>query len=181
MNKVEHPIQSFSSLLKSLILAVFLALVILITAVLPAEYGIDLTGAGKMLGLTALAEPSTVEPVQSGITSCVDTVPLRKDVVKLKVPANNGLEYKFHLEKGVSLEYSWRTSGLPIYFDFHGEPQGDTTGYFKSYKESSLSKDSGSKEMPFTGSHGWYWKNESDSPVTVYLETKGEYQVIGLR
>jgi len=180
MNKIGHPIQPLSSLIKALALASILAIVILITVVLPAEYGIDPTGFGKAMGLTVLAAPDE-KTVKSTMAACEDTESQREDAVKLLLPAYSGLEYKFFLKKGATLEYSWKTDGQSVYFDFHGEPQGDTTGYFKSYKESSLSADSGSKDMPFVGSHGWYWKNESKSPVTVYLETKGQYQVIGLR
>lgn len=180
MNKIEHPIQSLASLIKALIAALFLAVVILITAVLPAEYGIDLTGFGKVMGLTALAPEAEVAE-KPAITSCDTDVALRSDSVKITVPANSGLEYKLHIEKDAVLTYSWKTDGAALYFDFHGEPQGDTTGYFKSFKETIGSKDGGSLTVPFTGSHGWYWKNESASPVTVMLEIKGAYQVIGLK
>lgn len=43
-------------LLRSTILAGVVALVILLTAVLPAEYGFDPTGAGRILGLTQMGE-----------------------------------------------------------------------------------------------------------------------------
>ena len=55
MNEIEHPIQSTKTLLKASFGALVLAIVILVLAVLPAEYGIDPTGVGKSLGLTALA------------------------------------------------------------------------------------------------------------------------------
>jgi hypothetical protein len=180
MNKIEHPIQSLASLVKALIAAVILAAIILITAVLPAEYGIDPTGLGKAMGLTVLAEPAE-KPDTLMAGSCDEGASFQEDSVELVVPAHSGIEFKFHIEKGNSLEYSWKTDGASVYFDFHGEPQGDTTGYFKSYKETIADSDKGSKSVPFTGSHGWYWKNESESAVKVYLETKGKYQVIGLR
>lgn len=180
MDKIEHPIQSLSSLIKALAFASILAIVILITAVLPAEYGIDPLGLGKKMGLTALAAPAE-ETNKAIMADCEGAGSIREDVVKLLVPAHSGLEYKFYLEKNAALTYSWKTDAGQMYFDFHGEPKGDTTGYFKSYKEETSSQDEGSKNMPFAGSHGWYWKNESNSSITVYLETKGEYQVIGLR
>ena len=42
---------SSASLLRSTILAILGAAAILVTVVLPADYGIDPTGAGRMLGL----------------------------------------------------------------------------------------------------------------------------------
>jgi len=180
MNKIEHPIQSLKSLVKALLVALFWAVVILITMVLPAEYGIDPTGFGKAMGLTALA-PETDLIEKPSITSCDADVALRDDSIIITVPAKSGLEYKLHMEKGAVLTYSWMTDGGALFFDFHGEPQGDTTGYFKSFKETTGNKDGGSLSIPFTGSHGWYWKNESELPITVSLETQGAYQVLGLR
>jgi hypothetical protein len=43
---------SSRQLFRSTILAVLSAIIILITIVLPSEYGIDPTGAGRALGLT---------------------------------------------------------------------------------------------------------------------------------
>jgi hypothetical protein len=39
----------------------------------------------------------------------------------------------------------------------------------------------GSFTSPFDGSHGWYWKNNSDKPVAVQLIVEGRYEVIGLK
>lgn len=43
-------------LLRSTLLAIVAAAVLLVTTVLPAEYGIDLTGIGRVLGLTQMGE-----------------------------------------------------------------------------------------------------------------------------
>ncbi len=50
---------SKAHLIKSTIIAVVIATVILITAVLPAEYGIDPTGIGKVIGLVKMGEIKT--------------------------------------------------------------------------------------------------------------------------
>ena len=47
---------STARLVKSTILAMVSAVVILVTVVLPAEYGIDPTGAGRVLGLTEMGD-----------------------------------------------------------------------------------------------------------------------------
>src|SRR5688572_15170244 len=46
-------------ILTATILALLAAALILVTAVLPAEYGIDLLGTGRLFGLTALSEGTT--------------------------------------------------------------------------------------------------------------------------
>ena len=43
-------------LVRSSIIAVLVATLILVTCVLPAEYGVDLTGVGRILGLTQMGE-----------------------------------------------------------------------------------------------------------------------------
>lgn len=43
-------------LIRSAIIAVVVATLILVTCVLPAEYGVDLTGVGRVLGLTQMGE-----------------------------------------------------------------------------------------------------------------------------
>ena len=92
-----------------------------------------------------------------------------------------GIEYKFHMQQHKKMNYEWLTDGEPLYFDLHGEPEGDTTGYFESYAIATLSEMKGSFTSPFTGSHGWYWKNTSDKPVAIQLMVEGQYTVIGLK
>jgi hypothetical protein len=79
------------------------------------------------------------------------------------------------------LEYAWKTGGTDLFFDFHGEPAGDKTGYFKSFKESTDKQASGFLTAPFEGPHGWYWKNNSPSPVTVELKVKGDYKRLDIK
>lgn len=43
-------------LIRSTIIAAIVAVVVLVTTVLPAEYGVDPTGVGEVLGLTAMGE-----------------------------------------------------------------------------------------------------------------------------
>lgn len=104
-----------------------------------------------------------------------------KDTVTITVPGGKGLEYKFHVKKDDILEYAWDTGGAKLFFDFHGEPQGDTTGAFESFKKATESSSAGVFKAPFSGSHGWYWKNKGLRDVKVTLKTRGDYGIIGLR
>jgi hypothetical protein len=36
----------------------------------------------------------------------------------------------------------------------------------------------GSFIAPFDGTHGWYWRNRGDQPVTVKLKVSGFYEKI---
>jgi hypothetical protein len=104
-----------------------------------------------------------------------------QDSVEIIVPPKRGVEYKFHILKGEILDYSWSTTnGEKLYFDFHGEPAGAKDDYFESFEERTENEGKGPFEIPFDGVHGWYWKNTSEVPVTVVLNTSGEYTIKGL-
>jgi hypothetical protein len=172
---MQHTLPS-KTLLKSTIIAIVLAGIVLVSFILPAEYNIDPTGVGAKLGLTALA---TATPAVS-----IDTVTKQEqstDIIEVIVPAGRGVEYKFAMAKFKKMQYSWKTDGESLFFDLHGEPEGDTTGYYESYAIATLAKMEGSYTTPFAGVHGWYWKNTSDKPVVVQLTVSGEYQVMGLK
>jgi len=115
---------------------------------------------------------------QLGITenSEVSKQPSWNDSISITIPARGDKEYKLYLAKDATLEYTWNTDGTALFFDFHGEPAGDTSGFFKSFKKSTDSQSSGSLMTSFEGTHGWYWKNTTSSPVTITLKARGEYQ-----
>lgn len=170
-------VQTTRTLAYAIGFALLFAALVLTVAILPAQYNIDPTGLGKAMGLTALADADSAAStsVSAGATTANES-----DSVEIKIPVGKGLEYKFNVEAGEKLSYVW-TSDVAVYFDFHGEPAGDTTGYFESFTIATSNDMRGTLTAPFTGSHGWYWKNESDKVITVSLQTEGSYQIIGLK
>ena len=209
MSEISPPELSIKALLASSFVAIIIAGVVLLVAVFPAEFGKDPTGLGEKMGLLVLSEshkalkPQVEQPIIVQLSTTpevseksvktttapviVPSVPSsdkpgryrENDSVTLVIPAGQGLEYKFHLLKNETLQYRWKTDGNTLYFDFHGEPQGDKTGYFKSFivKTDTFSK--GTFSAPFEGSHGWYWENNHAYPIKVKLVTSGHYDIIG--
>ncbi|MFT5674824.1 MAG: hypothetical protein ACI808_000752 [Paraglaciecola sp.] len=169
---------STKTLIKSSIAATLIAALVFVTVILPAEYNIDPTNIGKALGLTVLSQ--TADTPSPTLKSAASTNQ-GQDVIEVSVPAGKGIEYKFYMNQHEKMTYEWITNGESLYFDLHGEPEGDTTGYFESYAIATLKDMKGSFTAPFTGSHGWYWKNSSDKPVAVQLIVEGQYKVIGLK
>ncbi|MCF6299494.1 MAG: HupE/UreJ family protein, partial [Thiomicrorhabdus sp.] len=98
------------------------------------------------------------------------------DTIQLSIPARGDLEYKLQQTQGAVFEYAWQTDQGALFYDFHGEPSGDTTGYFKSFAKGTEANANGTLQTTFTGTHGWYWKNNNAFPVIVTLNLKGEYQ-----
>ena len=176
MNTINIPVQSVTSLIKASIAAVIIAVIALVLVILPAEYNIDPTGIGETLQLTSIAQAAEVTPVEE-VAQAEQSVPERTDTVTIEIPANKGLEYKLLMEKHAHVQYEWTTDGDELYFDFHGEPKGDTTGYFESFAITTSNNMKGSLTTPFAGSHGWYWKNETDTRVIVTLSIKGSYVI----
>lgn len=172
---------STKSLIISSLVALIIAISIFYSFVYPIEFGKDPLGTGKLFGLPILnADGKTGADNKSTLDeSMTSPYKFQKDSVDIVIPANSGLEYKFKLSQYSKLTYEW-TAELPLYFDFHGEPKGDTTGYFESYTIATSNKVEGSMTVPFEGVHGWYWKNTSDEEVLVTLQTQGNYEVTGL-
>jgi hypothetical protein len=173
------PTQSNKTLFKATGFAAILAVIVLVLIILPTEYNIDPTGFGKMSGLSQLYSTEDTAEIKQTLTA--DNPKAQQDTVTIEVLPGEGLEYKFFLEAQQKLVYSWNTNGESLYFDFHGEPQGDTTGFFESFTIATSNKMNGTLTTPFAGSHGWYWRNDTDSAITISLMTKGSYKIIGLK
>ena len=179
-NGHEQAPQSTVTLLKASAFAIVLALIVLVGAILPAEYGIDPTGIGKAAGLLPLANVSESTNVEVSVSK-EEGAGLKEDRIDITVPAGDGLEYKLYMAKGETMRYAWSSGEGELFFDFHGEPEGDTSGYFESYTVSTADKVSGSFTASFNGSHGWYWENNSYAPLIITLKTEGQYKTIGLK
>ncbi|MCB1906312.1 MAG: hypothetical protein KDH15_02990 [Rhodocyclaceae bacterium] len=171
---------SNKSLVKASLVALAIAGALLVGAILPAEYGIDPTGVGRALGLTALhaadagatfGAPAARGPVLKSTTS------YRSDAIELPLAPHQGAEIKAVMEQGQSFVFQWEAEGGPVYFDMHGEPPNAPKDVFTSFwiGESQASA-GGSFEAPFKGVHGWYWENRGDTPVTIRLKTSGFYE-----
>tara|TARA_R110002110_G_scaffold415856_1_gene658364 strand:+ start:1143 stop:1724 length:582 start_codon:yes stop_codon:yes gene_type:complete len=173
------PIVSTASLYKAVIAAATFSSLLLVLVILPAEYKVDPTGFGAAVGLNKLTN-NDISTSQAMINENKNLLAVaQNDSVEIEIPSGQSLEYKLKVLKDVAVKYSWKTSGEELYFDLHGEPLGDTTGYFESYTVSTAKSVHGSFVAPFNGSHGWYWENKGEKPVIVTLNIEGNYEVEG--
>ena len=176
-------------LLLSTAIAAAAAILILVTIVLPAEYAIDPLRTGKLLGLTAMAEAkggfaARAVNASQGPADAMHAHPRKFYTGRIEIAVNprEELEYKARLAKGEPLLYSWKVQGGAVYYEFHGEPTEGKwpKGYFQSYQIGQRSaQEQGSFVAPFTGQHGWYWRNLGDEPITIVLEAHGYYTKLG--
>ena len=189
---------SIKKLAVATVFAVVLAAVILVVALLPAEYGIDPLGVGQLLGLTRLAEESgapldlkaLAEAKPTPIGNRLLTTPLvltdwnrshtsryKVDSRKIELGPKGEIEIKYQMRKGANLVYSWESTGK-VQYEFHGEPNAGPNGTYQSYAiddKEGVERSYGSFTAPFSGIHGWFWKNISDGPVTIQLLSAGFY------
>ncbi len=159
---------------------------IVVMFVLPAEYAVDPLGTGAKLGLLELgATGKQIAAVAAesarGAGQAPVVVPAERafneETVEFKVAPHEFMEYKYRLEKGKALLYSWKSSA-PVNYELHAEPDGAPRGYAESYeKGQARSEASGTLTVPFSGIHGWYWENVGGEVVTVTLKSAGFYSV----
>lgn len=177
------PVISTSRLILATAAAAGAALIVLVTTVLPAEYGIDPLGTGRALGLTALAEAGGEEDAAAGDTVLAPvragahtpaTVALVQDEFTVELRPYEGVEYKYRVEQGASLQYTWIATA-PVEFDFHGEPDGAPARYSESYGKGDAAAASGTFIAPTPGVHGWFWENPGTTRITITLKTTGFY------
>lgn len=168
--------------------AAVVAAALLVVAVLPAEYGIDPTGAGRAMGLTAMGElkhdevapvaarsSATDAPARSTARTFAPTA-LRTEKVTLTLAPNAGTEVKATMRAGEEFDYRWSTDGGDVHFELHGEKKGDSAGAFTSYEKGSSKRGAGTFRAPFDGTHGWYWRNRADTPVTITVTATGVFE-----
>lgn len=154
-------------------MAFAVAMVVLVTAVLPAEYGIDPLGTGRASGLLDLyqAESTPISPAEGGPVTPQATS-YRVDTRQLTVPSLGSVEFKYLLAKGESFVYSWRATA-PVGFDFHTEPAGKPPEASETFERGETVEKQGVYTAPYDGIHGWYWENVYDTDVVVTLEAAG--------
>src|SRR5579864_4301819 len=181
--KVEAP--SKKAIAKATGVALAVALVLLFTAVLPAEYGVDPLKTGSALGLTSLSKsgdtkgraPVIAAAVQTGVYTAQPKT-YKVDSEDLALQPGEGVEIKYHMQKGAGMVYAWKADGK-LTFEFHGEPdQKPNPDYFESYAlDDKVGKDAsyGSFTAPSTGIHGWFWENKGKKDVMFHLTTAGFY------
>jgi hypothetical protein len=189
---------------RSVVVAIVVAAVLLVVAVLPAEYGIDPTGVGRLLGLTELSAGPTrtfeVKDVLSGnetvreveVPDFNEPVPLPNPSVHqsedrpiqtrtltITLPPEGETEIKTALRESKVVVYHWETDRGAIYCDLHGHDPEAGSDFFVRYREDQEGSNvTGSLVAPFAGEHGWYWLNYNEFPVVITLTVTGFFDDI---
>jgi hypothetical protein len=185
--------------------ALIVAAIVLVVAVLPAEYGIDPTGLGRAMGLTELNAPAsrTIEvrdvlggnervreveipafnepvPLPNPAVHQVEERPIQTRTLTLTLEEGQQTEIKTVLKASKVIVYHWETDGGLVYTDLHGHDPAAGQEFFVRYREDQegATQATGSLVAPFDGEHGWYWLNIHDGPVKITLTVTGFFDDI---
>ena len=58
----------------------------------------------------------------------------------------------------------------------HGEPPNAGNKFTSYWKDKEQNSAQGIFVAPFDGTHGWFWRNRGDKPVTVKVKVIGFYE-----
>lgn len=189
---------SSRALIKSTLIAAAVALVLLFTVILPAEYGVDPTRVGRVLGLTQMGEikmalakeaeaADAAEAAAAPSTAAAASTPqpaapvaaapaadsTASHVTEIALAPGQGREIKLAMRQGARVSFEWTVAGGVVNFDTHADRPG--TPYHGYEKGQGQASDSGELVAAFNGMHGWFWRNRGREPVTVTLRTRGDY------
>jgi hypothetical protein len=172
---------SKGAIVKATFIALAVALVLLFTAILPAEYGIDPLRTGALLHLTGIAKAgdtgagARATPAQHGVVT-PQSGTYKIDSEDMGLHPGEGVEVKYHMQKGATMVYSWKANGK-LQFEFHGEPdKKPKADYFESYElndKGGVDQAYGTFTAPTTGVHGWFWQNKGTQDVRFHVNVAG--------
>jgi hypothetical protein len=195
---------STRKLLKSTAVAAAVATGLLVTIVLPAEYGVDPTRVGSVFGLTEMgrikvqlaaeaeaeeagltvagATPAAAVTTTSTTATPAGTTPAetaatgeRSDETIITLEPDQGAEIKLVMAEGARASFTWTSSGGAINYDTHADRPGTP---YHGYGKGTEQRVEGELVAAFTGSHGWFWRNRTGEPVTITLQTTGAYSEV---
>src|SRR5215210_6331015 len=107
----QNELPNSQQLLRSTIIALLAGAVLLVTTVLPEEYGIDPTGVGQVLGLKEmgtikmqLAEEDAKHNAEqaanaAAVVATPKPTPQKSDTTTITLKPNEGVEYKLEMSK----------------------------------------------------------------------------------
>jgi len=186
----DNDLPSSSQLLKSTIIALTIAVALLLCIVIPAEYGKDPTGVGKLLGLKEMGEIKMRLEKESlnekqvhneHISLKAETresstiIEENQDALEFIIEPNEAIEIKLEMVEGSYAKYEWKTQNGGLNYNLHGDGYKGSQKSITYKKGRMKSSDIGEIISEFDGYHGWFWRNRNSSAVTVTLKTLGDY------
>lgn len=204
-NPTELP--SARRLLRSTLIALAVAATLLVTVVLPAEYAIDPTGVGRVLGLTEMGRIKRQLAVEAAVDATRDAstpqpAPEPPVLPAASPPRTEGpaaaasqgapaqawrdeMQVVLQPGEGAEIKLVMKAGGQAQFSwrvqggTVNFDTHGDGGGQAISYEKGrNVPADDGVLEAAFDGNHGWFWRNRGNAPVTVVVRVRGQYSDI---
>ncbi len=195
---------SSRTLLRSTLIAVAVATVLLVTVVMPAEYGVDPTGVGRLLGLTRMGEIKVALAKEAATADSVEaatglgtppagtptpsaapapTPPSTQPSVPPSPAKSHVTEITLRPNEGKEIKLLMRKDARVTYswstdrgvVNYDTHADAPGISYHGYGKGSGKQSDEGVLTAAFDGAHGWFWRNRGSKTVTVTLRTNGDY------
>ncbi len=115
------------------------------------------------------------KPLLEGINVRLHASDYNSDSIDILLESGGRLEYKVSMNVGEVLLYNWKSDG-DVHSDFHANQTGDKSGFWTRYSEQEGRKAQGSIVAPYSGEHGWFWRNLENRPVNIKLSVAGYYK-----
>ena len=191
-------------LLRSTGIAAVVAAGLLVTVVLPSEYGVDPTRVGTVFGLTemgrikvslaaeakadeAMDAAAAAAPIEASPAPVVVAAVAQSAAASPAPDAASGQRTDETIltlapDQGAEIKLVM-TEGAKARFTWTSsggrlnfDTHADRPGVsYHGYGKGSSQSETGELTAAFTGSHGWFWRNRTGAPVTVTLKTEGAY------
>lgn len=197
---------STGKLLRSTGIAVAVASALLVTVVLPAEYGVDPTRIGSILGLTEMGriKVSLAAEAQAEAAAETDAGPDVRPTPGTGTPAtptgvaaeaapaapvagvrSDETVLTLAPDQGAEIKLVME-EGARVRFTWTSsggainfDTHADRPGTpYHGYGKGSEQRVEGELVATFDGSHGWFWRNRTGQPVTITLITEGAYSEV---
>jgi hypothetical protein len=99
----------------------------------------------------------------------------RTDTLSVTLDPGKGAEVKAQMQEGQGIVFHW-TASADVSVDMHGERPDVKDEYTSYWIEGAQREGAGRFVAPFTGVHGWYWRNRGKGPVTVQVTVTGFHE-----
>jgi len=144
--------------------ALVLGAAITILFVLPAETGIDPTGAGEATGLSKIANPDADRFLDRGLKrkgvftpseTPPPAAPGASDHWEFTLHPYEAIELKYVVDAGGPVNFHW-TASAPLNYDMHAHPFEGGEDLTESYSIAKADHLGGHYVAAFSGIHGWH-------------------------
>ena len=194
MNDSPNTPTSAERIWKASFIALAVAVIILLTVVLPAFYGIAPGQTVEKPVSQAVDEQPVSKALDEPESNAMDELakfmsggvieaepglhkpygePFKTEVVLIPLDEFGEVEYKAHMNEGDTILYSWKSAQL-MYVDLHGEPFTYPEDEVVRYEElDGVTSGDGRVTASFPGMHGWFWLNTSETADVIELTVSG--------